>query len=290
MKKKIIIVSLLVLLIIVLLLIPKDVYTKIFNKEEPNTDEQESLVYQTIYAEDSNGYLVGIKVGLDAIEEDEVSQKWDILTSHSNLLPNGYSSPIDSNCELYDYTISAGVLTFNVSSDFVNSDGRTAVECIAWNFCNEDVNEVVIKIDEEVINEVNNYYFNKISKNLGVNLTYETAYLFETDFSTVILYEDGIIRPVTYFFDDEIDNVTFTLNKIFKSDEVLSELVSTDGYSYEITDNLLVISINATTELNDFITSSLTETVKQNYKVNGFIINGIDSVILEQSFIENTIN
>ena len=290
MKKKIIIISLLVLLIIVLLLIPKDVYTKIFNKEDPVVEEEEKLVYQTIYAQDSNGYLVGVKVGLDSIEEDEVSQKWDILTANSNLLPNGYSSPIDSNTKLYDHSFENGILTFNVSSEFTTSNGRAAIECIAWNFCVGEVSEVVVKIDEEVVTEINNYYFNKISKNVGVNLTYETAYLFETDYTTVILYEDNRILPVTYFFDDEIDNVTFTLNKIFSKDEMLKELVMSDGYSYEFTEELLVININAVTELNELISNTLTDTIKQTYDVKGFVINGVDSVILEQSFIENTDN
>lgn len=289
MKKKIIIVSILILLIIVLLLIPKDIYQKIFNKEDPVVEE-ESKVYQTVYAQDQNGYLVGVKVGLDSIEEDEISQKWDILTSNSDLLPNGYSSPIDSNTVLHDYTLEEEVLTFNLSEDFLSSNGRITIECIAWNFCNEEINEVVIKINDEEVNQINNYYFNKISKNIGVNLTYDSPYLFETDYSTVIFYEEDRIIPVTYFFDDEIDNITYTLNKIFDEDQNLSDLVSADGYSYEISEDMLVININSIVEFNELITLSLKETIKQNYKVNGFVINGIDSVLLEQSFIQETTN
>lgn len=290
MKKKIIIVCVLILLIIVLLLIPKDVYLKIFNKEDPVTNEESSLVYQTIYAENEDGILVGIKVGLDSIEEDVISQKWDILTINSNLLPKGYSSPIISNTKLLDYQIDNNVLTLNLTEDFINSNGRKAIECLAWNFCCDDIDEVVVKINDQVVKEINNYQFNKINKNIGVNLTFDTPYLFETDYSTVIFYENDQILPVTYFFENDFDKITYTLNKLFDTDDTLKEVVSGSLYSYEITDELLVINIDTSCVFSEMLTESINNTIKLNFDVSGYIINGIDSVILEQSFIEDTTN
>ena len=52
MKKKIIIISVLVVFIIALLLIPTKVYQKIFNKEEPKSEQNEPSVYQTLFVRD----------------------------------------------------------------------------------------------------------------------------------------------------------------------------------------------------------------------------------------------
>ena len=154
MKKKIIIVSILIILVVVLLLIPKDVYGKIFKKNKNNEPKiEENLVYQTMYVKSMNKYLVGVKVGVKALEEDVVSQKWDILTKDVSLIPSGYSSPIALSTTLLSHEVKDGVLTLNVSEDFLSSEGRLAIECLAWNFCNDEVKEIVVKINDEKILE-----------------------------------------------------------------------------------------------------------------------------------------
>ena len=140
MKKKIIIVFILIALVIVLLMIPKDVYLKIFNKSKnEDTPAVESKEYFRVYVVDSNDYLVNVNVPLDNLEEDEVVQKWNLLTKDCNLLPSGYTSPISVDTTLVNYEVSNNSLILNVSNEFVNSNGRKAIECLAWNFCNGEI-------------------------------------------------------------------------------------------------------------------------------------------------------
>lgn len=285
MKKKIIIVSILIILIIVLLIIPRDVYKKIFNRDDVSIDNPEDLVYQTMYVKNNSDFLVGIKVGVKSIEEDEIGQKWDLLTKNVNSLPTGYGSPIAATATLFEHTTEDGVLTLNVSEDFLESDGRLAIECLAWNFCNEEIKEVVVKIDEQTVKEVNNYYFNRITKDLGVNLTYETPYLFEADYVTIIYHENGTIKPVTYFYDSKNNVYDYTIQKMFKQDQTLSEMVKGSEYSYEIEDKNMVIHLEYAGSFSEELIQTITETMKINFMVDGIVINGLDTVLLEFSFL-----
>lgn len=286
MKKKIIIVSILIVLIIVLLLIPKDVYQKIFKKTpDVDTPQTDNLVYQTMYVKNSSQYLVGVKVGIKAYEEDEVSQKWDLLTKDAALIPNGYSSPIAQTTTLYSHSIEDSVLTLNVNEDFLNSEGRLAIECLAWNFCNNSVKEVVVKIGDQVVNEVSNYYFNKISVDNGVNLTYETLDLFEAEIVTVIFHQNEIIKPVTFFYKPNLNEYEFVLKKIFNCDSELAEVFN-ESCSYEIKTNELIVSLNFDTQLSDDVVQMLNDTFKIQDVIKKVTINGTQDVLLKIDYDE----
>lgn len=285
MKKKIIIVSILIILVIILLLIPRDVYKKIFKKDNGNVpDVKEELVYQTMYVKNSDEMLVGIKVGVKSIEEDSISQKWDLLTSSVATLPTGYSSPIAKSTTLYSHETSNGVLTLNVSNDFLESEGRKAIECIAWNYCNDEVSEVVVKIDDQVVNEINNYYFAKITKSIGVNFTFETNYLFESDYVTVVYHENDIVTPVTFFFDSTKNKMDYTIQKMVKLNDTMTDLVNAKAYSYEIKNNQMVVNFDYGNKLSDDLIATITDTIKLNYNVDSFTINGVESVLLQETF------
>jgi len=285
MKKKIIIISILIILVVILLLIPKDVYQKIFKKNQSKGSlPTDTLVYQTMYVKNSDQYLVGIKVGLKSFEEDEIGQKWDILTKDVALIPSGYSSPIASSTSLIDHSSEDGILTLSVTSDFLNSDGRLTIECLAWNFCNDEIKEVVVKIDDVVVNEINNYSFNKISKAMGVNITYDTLNLFTSNFTTIIFHQDDIIKPVTFFFKDSADEYEYVINKILSTDDNFKELLNTEGINYELVGNELNISVAIDKELNKNVISTLTDTFKENTKITSVIVSGTNNVLLKLDF------
>lgn len=287
MKKKIIIVSILIILVVVLLLIPKDVYGKIFKKNKNNEPKiEENLVYQTMYVKSMNKYLVGVKVGVKALEEDVVSQKWDILTKDVSLIPSGYSSPIALSTTLLSHEVKDGVLTLNVSEDFLSSEGRLAIECLAWNFCNDEVKEIVVKINDEKINEVNNYYFQKISKAMGVNLTYDTIDIFQANYVTITHYEDDVIKPVTYFYQSNLNQYEYVIKKVLNKDESLKELVMAKKYKYELKDKGLVISFDYSEQISDNIINTFKETFKDYDDLVSLTINGTDTVLLELDFKE----
>ncbi len=290
MKKKIIIVSILIILIIILLLIPRDVYKKIFKKDNSTpSNPPQTQVYQTLFVKNNNNQLVGIKVAVNAIEEDEIGQKWDLLTANVSNIPSSYTSPLNTTTTLYSHEENDGVLTLNVSSDFLESDGRCAIECLAWNFCNDEITEVVVKIDDVCVNEVKGFYFAKISKDLGVNFTFETNFLLEADYVTVVYHDNGTITPVTYFYDSSNKKMDYLVAKMFQNNDELLELVSTKAYSYEIKNNQMVINFDYGNELSEDVMATITDTIKQNYIVDSFTINGTASVLLQETFytIEN---
>lgn len=290
MKKKIIIVSILIILVIVLLLIPRDVYRKIFKKGNPNPDgPAQTQVYQTLFVKNSNNVLVGVNVLVNSIEEDTVSQKWDLLTTNAASIPTNYTSPINQKAKLLGHEENNGVLTLNVSSEFLESAGRSAIECLAWNYCNNSISEVVVKVNDEVINMVDGYYFSKISKDLGANLTFETNYLFEADHVTIVYHDNGLITPVTYFYDSSYKKMDYIVAKMFSSNTEMSDLVSSKAYSYELKNNIMVINIDYSKELTEDVIATITDTIKQNYIIDSLTLNGTASVLLQETFykIEN---
>ena len=286
MKKKIIIISILVIVVVVLLLIPRDVYKKIFKKDsEKPSNVSTELVYETLFVMDDKNCLVGTKVGVKELAEDRVLQKWDLLTKDVSSLPSGYTSPICASTTLYSHTTLDSCLVLNVSEDFVNSLGRSAIECLAWNYCNDEIKEVVVKVDDKQIDEVGGFYFRKINKEMGTNFTFEARDLFESSYLTVVYHENYLIKPVTYFFDDTKNVYDYALTKMVKNEKELVELVNSKGYTYELKDNELVINLNYGGSFSEDMKATILETIKLNFKLTCLSINGSDAVMLKESFI-----
>ena len=280
MKKKIILVVAVLAILITLICIPKTTYQKWFGKTPNDNPVDTNKEYQTIFVVDEKNKLVGLKVPVEEIEEDQIAQKWNLLTSQMNKIPQGYSSPITPSTVLNDYKIEDNKLILNVSEDILRSSGRLAIESLAWTFCNDEIKEVVLRVDENVVNLISDYQFNKISKEIGTNFTYETSYLFEADYTTVVFYENDFILPVTYFYKD-INEYDFMISKIFSENNI--ELTD---YTYTIDNENLVIQINDNITMSDSLKQTLEETVKLNFSVDAMTVNGIDTVLYEKTFVE----
>lgn len=280
MKKKIILVVAVLAILITLICIPKTTYQKWFGKTPNDNPVDTNKEYQTIFVVDEKNKLVGLKVPVEGIEEDQIAQKWNLLTSQMNKIPQGYSSPITPSTVLNDYKIEDNKLILNVSEDILRSSGRLAIESLAWTFCNDEIKEVVLRVDENVVNLISDYQFNKISKEIGTNFTYETSYLFEADYTTVVFYENDFILPVTYFYKD-INEYDFMISKIFSENNI--ELTD---YTYTIDNENLVIQINDNITMSDSLKQTLEETVKLNFSVDAMTVNGVDTVLYEKTFVE----
>lgn len=280
MKKKIILVVAVLAILITLICIPKTTYQKWFGKTPNDNPVDTNKEYQTIFVVDEKNKLVGLKVPVEEIEEDQIAQKWNLLTSQMNKIPQGYSSPITPSTVLNDYKIEDNKLILNVSEDILRSSGRLAIESLAWTFCNDEIKEVVLRVDENVVNLISDYQFNKISKEIGTNFTYETSYLFEADYTTVVFYENDFILPVTYFYKD-INEYDFMISKIFSENNI--ELTD---YTYTIDNENLVIQINDNITMSDSLKQTLEETVKLNFSVDAMTVNGVDTVLHEKTFVE----
>ena len=280
MKKKIILVVAVLAILITLICIPKTTYQKWFGKTPNDNPVDTNKEYQTIFVVDEKNKLVGLKVPVEEIEEDQIAQKWNLLTSQMNKIPQGYSSPITPSTVLNDYKIEDNKLILNVSEDILRSSGRLAIESLAWTFCNDEIKEVVLRVDENVVNLISDYQFNKISKEIGTHFTYETSYLFEADYTTVVFYENDFILPVTYFYKD-INEYDFMISKIFSENNI--ELTD---YTYTIDNENLVIQINDNITMSDSLKQTLEETVKLNFSVDAMTVNGVDTVLYEKTFVE----
>ena len=280
MKKKIILVVAVLAILITLICIPKTTYQKWFGKTPNDNPVDTNKEYQTIFVVDEKNKLVGLKVPVEEIEEDQIAQKWNLLTSQMNKIPQGYSSPITPSTVLNDYKIEDNKLILNVSEDILRSSGRLAIESLAWTFCNDEIKEVVLRVDENVVNLISDYQFNKISKEIGTNFTYETSYLFEADYTTVVFYENDFILPVTYFYKD-INEYDFMISKIFSENNI--ELTD---YTYTIDNENLVIQINDNITMSDSLKQTLEETLKLNFSVDAMTVNGVDTVLYEKTFVE----
>lgn len=279
MKKKIIAIIVLGILVTTALLIPTETYKKWFGKV-PVEKEEEWLYHQVVYLKNKEGYLVGLKVPVLAIEEDQIQQKWDLLTKKVSLIPLGYTSTINLSTELIEYEIQNNKLIFNVSDDFLLSEGRTTIETLAWTFIDDEITEIVILVEGEIINNLGDYHFKKVSKQSGINLKFETMFLYESTPTTLVLHYEDYILPITYFHL-ETDICEFIIGRI-----IFPEVndITVNAYNYVLTSEALVINLLTTSALDTFLITSITDTIQTNLNINSLTINGAENLIHEVIF------
>ena len=276
MKKKFILIIVIAAIILALFLIPSSTYEKIFGKN--NDDDQVNVQYPSDYLEvymlNENDVLVGVKAYVDTIEEDVINQKFDCITNKTGKYKNSYETSINTNTTLIDYSIEDSVLCLNVSNEFLESEGRTTLEQLVWSFCDDEIKEVDILVDGKDINCLNGFYFDSLTKKMGINLTLESNYVFEVNHTTVIEYIDEEIRPVTYFYKD-LNQCDFIVSKLF------NDIYNNKEYDYVLNEESLIIDVAANLELTDNQKRSIEETIKYNLGVSNITIQGIESVLLE---------
>ena len=281
-KIKVIVVVVVLLCIGILLAIPKTTYEKWFNKEPVidnvvNDDDSPTLL---VYLQNEKGQLVGVNVKVDNLEEDQILQKWNLLTSNSELLPNGYTSTLNKDVVLNSYEIKEHVLVLDVSSEISLSKGRVTAETLAWTFGEGEIEEIKLVVNNEPVTEINGYRINKITKKMGTNLEYETSYLFESNATTVVYVEEDYLLPVTYFHLEE-DVCTYIIEKTFNQ---LSVEIS--DYEYELSEEALVINFLDETTLSEKALEALTMSFDTNFELIKFTVNNASENLYEAVFGE----
>lgn len=289
MKKKIIISTILIVLVVTAVLLPYGIFNRI-NKNKPKSNLD--MVYsEKVYVKNADGLLVGMEVPLtkeiaeaELVTSDLIKQKWELLTTKQNLLPTGYKSVLPNNASLVSYSIDGDKLTINTTDNIKDALGRQAVEAVAWTFCNHDIKEVVIFVGEEVVDLFDDFHFKKISKDVGINFKYETMFLYEANYTTIITENDGLTIPVTYVHQAK-DECDYIVSKILgnsvnkKIDEI---------YSYELKEKELSFQFLDKSLLTSNILNNLAETVYLNIDVDTFTINDTESVLYEVSYVVDT--
>lgn len=278
MKKKIIFIILLGVLLCILFLIPKETYQKIFNRSsKPSENNYKENIL--VYMQNEENQIIGVNAYVDSIEEDQISQKFDIITKKTGVFKQPVNTCINSNTSLINHEENNGCLTLNVSEDFDSSLGRRALEQLVWTFCDDEIKEVKIKINGNQVNKVNDYYFTKLTKDFGINLTKETNYLFEASTTTIIRYISDYVLPVTYFYKDK-SVYDFMVTKLF-----VDKPENITDYDYTISASTFELNFNKNVNLDDNLKRSIEETIKYNLQVDKVTIHGLNSVLLE---IDNT--
>lgn len=281
-KKKILIgLGISAIVLVLFLSIPSSTYSKMFNFNDNNLIENElpdNRPSRLVYVLNESNELVGINVKVDELNEDEITQKWELLTTKIATYPKGYHSPIASSATLENYEITEDKLVLTVSDEFLNSDGKNALASIAWTFCNKEILEVELKVDDQVINELKEYQFFKIDKSINVNYLFETSYLYEADYVTVIHNENDVVKPVTYFFQDN-QKVDYIVSKILPSD-----IVNNKAYTYTFENNDFVLNLAVDTVLSQDEIDEFRQTVMLNYDIDSLVIANNVMTIYEEVF------
>ena len=271
---------------IVLLSVPKTAYEKLFGIDDSIIEKptEDNRPFQVVYVLSEKDEFVGLKVKVDSIEEDEIVQKWNLLTSKVSSYPLGYYSPIETSTILNDYEIYQNQLTLSLSDDFLNSDGKNAIASIAWTFCNDKIEQVIIKVNDQKVNKLQDYNFLEINKSISVNYVYETSYLLESNWSTIVYDNENYYLPVTYFYKD-IDETDFVASKILSE-----EIVKNDAFNCEIKENKFVINLADDSVLSTDTITQIVAAVKINFNVDSLEINNNVMKIYEETFGEVKVN
>lgn len=278
MKKKIVIIGILLLIALLAIILPKT----LFKKSNEGQGEIPSLYNVLVYVEDGNNRLVGLNVGVEKLEEDQIRQKWDLLTTKKDLLPVNYKSMIPETTVLNDYVIENECLCLNVSEDIKQGIGRKTIETIAWTFINDEIETVKLLVDGQELNEVGDFSYKQISKKMGINLTYETLHIFESNYTTILYQEDNYLLPVTYFhLEDDITDFI-----VMKALEQNDQDLNSNVYNYTLEDNILTIDFVDASVLSNNQIATIAESIAFNLTVNSLNINNSENLFYQCVFVE----
>ena len=261
---------------LIALIIPKSTYQKWFGKKQ----NEDNLTYNLlVYVEDSNNRVVGVSVPVKELEEDQIRQKWELLTINNSSLPENYKSSLPSDATLESYELIENELKIYTTESIKNANGRKAMESIAWTFIDDDIEYVSIYVEEQLIDTFGEYRFKQINKQNGINFNYETLYLYESNATTMIYYEDELIVPVTYFhLEDDVCN--YIVKKALEENEV------SEQYNYTYEDSILTLDFVDASLLTANQITTIVESVEFNLKVDSLNINNNENIFYQVVFNE----
>lgn len=278
MKKKIfIVITVLLLALVAVFLTNKKAFSLFKKKDQANTTTYDN--YTLLYVLNDQEQLVGIKVGTNGTIEDEVKHKWNLLTYDYHKLPKGYKSPIYVSTSLVDYKTEGKVITMNLTDDFLYSEGRAVLECLVYNFCNDEIESLALMVNGEKVNSFESMTFDNLTKSIGCNLVFETDNLFNSDDLTMIYHYDDYILPVTYYYDcssEDFDAIAYLVNKAVSIDEYVSTIDFKNLITYEISNKSISFKTASDINLPTTVLNTLKDSVNINYDFSEIILNGVN--------------
>ena len=231
-----------------------------------NQTPQEQIVYTSedyyvVYALHESDNLVKTYVEKGE-EQDPIHAIFDVLTTKSNQLPAGTTSLISPMTTLNDYKLDNGVLTLDLSADFLDytiEEEQDLLSSLVWTYTElSDVDKVKFEIDGEAVNNLNGALSvgRGLDRSMGINLELDTTNYDETQLVTLYFVTDdsqeGLLVPVTRLISASTDPITYAVSALIQgpvnenyisvfdqNTTLLSEPVVSDG----------LISLNFSEEL-----------------------------------------
>lgn len=277
MKKKLLIIFSMLLIALIIVGIANRKAFNLFKKDDNKPVEFEH--YTLLYVMNEKDQLVGINIGTNGEITDKINHKWQLLTTNANQLPKGYNSPIYLSTQLLNYEVNDSVMTMSFTDDFLYSEGREVLECLTYNFCDDNIKELSINVNEEKLTSFESLTFDKISKNIGCNLQIEIDNIFNTDDLTMIYHYDEYILPVTYYYDcsdKDFDEVSYLVEKAISIDEYVSTIDFKNLIKYEVKDNNINFTTSDDLKLSVSTINTLSDSIKVNYNFDEILLNGIN--------------
>ena len=269
MKKKIIIFIFVFCLIIAGLIIPDEFYANLFNKEDENVNYVDSCL---VYLLNSDDKLVGVNIPLEHEIEDEFVTTWNLLTVD---VPSDYTSPIYFSTQVISKEINDGIMKLNITEDFNVETTRATLECLVYNFCKSGVEKIELFIEGNVVNEVSGIHFDYLSKELGVNLVYESTDILNTIDLTVIYEYENYQLPVTYYVEDSTEVITFLVDKSLNLIDEVGNIDYTNDITFEVVGTKLDINVANYENFNKEVLNTLKSSLNCYYNFEEITINGL---------------
>lgn len=195
-----------------------------------NQTSQEQIVYTSedyyvVYALHESDNLVKTYVEKGE-EQDPIHAIFDVLTTKSNQLPAGTTSLISPMTTLNDYKLDNGVLTLDLSADFLDyttEEEQDLLSSLVWTYTElADVDKVKFEIDGESVNNLNGALSvgRGLDRSMGINLELDTTNYDETQLVTLYFVTDdsqeGLLVPVTRLISASTDPITYAVSALIQ--------------------------------------------------------------------------
>ncbi|MDE5976952.1 MAG: GerMN domain-containing protein [Turicibacter sp.] len=227
---------------------------------------QEEMVYSTadcyaIYALHESNNVVKTYVQKGE-EEDSIQAIFDIFTVKSNQLPMGTTSLVSPMATLNDYQLENGVLTLNVSPEFLDytaDEEQDLLSSMVWTYTElAEVDKVKFEIDGEAVSNLNGTLaVNRgLDRSMGINLELDTTSLDNTQ--SVTLYfvtddsKDGLLVPVTRIISASTDPITYSVSALIQGPTNQNYVSVFDQQTTLLTDPVVtdgLVSLNFSSDL-----------------------------------------
>lgn len=213
-----------------------------------------------IYLLNNDHLLVKSKILLESNDTvEKVKQIVDTLTTNkTNFISNGLSSLLDSSIKLKDVVIYDDIVHLNFNEAFFKMEPsitEKVIESLIFSITDiEEINGICIKVNDEVIEEINNVKLDAIlTKDFGLNKTYDIKTRENID--KVIVYyltkinNNAYYVPVTKYINNKEDKIKIIIqnlssNYIYEPNLMSMLNQNTKLLDYEINSDMVILNFS----------------------------------------------